>query len=113
MGAVPKLPNNSVWNGVRSSRGCPGTQGGVVALRTEGGLVYDVGTSRSLRIISSTWSFRCVKCHMVCYCVRFPWENLRCMEMLGCDSDTHEDILIDGLEIITVRLLESSDNITE
>ena len=33
------------------------------------------------------------------------------MDMLGCD--THEDIVIAGLEIITARLLESLENITE
>ena len=71
----------------------------------------DVGTIRSLQIISSTWSFRCVKCITVCYCIRFPWGDLRCMDMLGCDA--HEDIVIAGLEIITVRLLESSDYNTE
>ena len=68
----------------------------------------DVGTFRSLRIISSTWSFRCVKCITVCYHTRFPVGDLRCMDMLGC-----EDIVTAGLEIITVRLLESSDNIAE
>ena len=31
--------------------------------------------------------------------------------MLGCDA--HEDIVIAGLEIITVRLLESLDIITD
>ena len=71
----------------------------------------DVGTFRSLRIISSTWSFRCVKCITVCYRTRFPVGDLRCMDMLVCDA--HEDIVIARLEIITVRLLESSDNITE
>ena len=76
-----------------------------------GRLVCDVGTFRSLRLISSTWSFRCVKCITVCYSTRFPWGDLRCMDMLGCDA--HEDIVIGGLEIITVRLSESSDTITE
>ena len=67
----------------------------------------DVGTFRSLRIISS----RCVKCITVCYSTQFPWGNLRCMDMLGCGA--HEDIVIAGLEIITVRLLELSNIITE
>ena len=74
---------------------------GVKALRTEGGPVYDVGTSRSLSVISSTWSFRRVKYIAVCDCMRFPWGDLRCRDMLGCDA--HEDIIIAGFEIITVR----------
>ena len=71
----------------------------------------DVETFRSLKVTSSTWSFKCVKCITVCYSTRFPWGNLRCMDMLGCDA--HEDIVIAGLEIITVRLLESLDTINE
>ena len=53
--------------------GCAQTlKGGVVALRTEDGSACDVETSRSLRVTSSTWSFRCVKCIAVCYSTRFP-----------------------------------------
>ena len=48
---------------------------------------------------------------MVCYRTQFPWGDLRCMDMLGWDA--HEDIVIARLEIITVRLLKSSDTITE
>ena len=48
---------------------------------------------------------------MVCYSTRFPWGDLRCMDMLGCDA--HEDIVIAGLEIIAVRLSESLDTLTE
>ena len=81
---------------------CPGTQGGVVALRTEGGFACDVETFGSLKVTSFTWSFKCVKCIAVCYSTQFPLGDLRCMDMLGCD--THEDIVIAGLEIITVRL---------
>ena len=66
-----------------------------------------VETYRSLRIISS----RCVKCITVCFSTQFPWGDLRCMDMLGCDA--HEDIVIAGLEIITVRLLELLNIITE
>ena len=96
---------------VRGGRLCPGTQGRVVAFRTEGGSACDVETIRYFIIASSSWSFKCVKCIAVCYSTQFPASYLWCMDMLGWDA--HEDVVIAGLEIITVRLLESLDIITE
>ena len=71
---------------VESSPGWPavsGTQGGVVALRTEGGLSCDVERFRSLIVTSSTWSFKCVKCIVVCYSTQFPAGKPEVYEHVG------------------------------
>ena len=60
--------------------------------------------NRAINVEVNT-EYMCVIAHS------FQQVYLWCNDMLGCDA--HEDIVIARLKIITVRLLESLDIITE